>query len=64
MSGDAKVHEVAAHLGLHPETVRKLARSNAFPGAYKSGMGSRNSPIRIPWAAVEDFRKKQPRAFQ
>lgn len=60
--GDAKVSEVAEHLGLHPETVRIMARSGDFPNAYKTGRGSHSSPIRIPWADVEDYRKKQPRA--
>jgi excisionase family DNA binding protein len=59
---DAKVSEVAEHLGLHPETVRILARSNEFPNAYKTGKGSQSNHIRIPWADVEDYRKKQPRA--
>lgn len=63
MSGDAKVAEVAEHLGLHPETVRELARANTFPGAYKTGSGKVNSPIRIPWSDVEDYRKKQPRVY-
>jgi hypothetical protein len=61
MSADAKVSEVAEHLGLHPESVRILARSNEFPNAYKTGAGKVNSPIRIPWSDVEDYRKKQPR---
>jgi hypothetical protein len=61
MSVDAKVSEVADHLGLHPQTVREFARAGSFPNAYKTGKGSINSPIRIPWTDVEDFRKKQPR---
>jgi excisionase family DNA binding protein len=56
------VSEVAEHLGLHPETVRILARSNEFPNAYKTGKGKQSNHIRIPWADVEDYRKKQPRA--
>jgi excisionase family DNA binding protein len=59
---DAKVSEVAEHLGLHPETVRILTRSNEFPNAYKTGKGNQSNHIRIPWADVEDYRKKQPRA--
>ncbi|SDL41339.1 hypothetical protein SAMN04487913_109104 [Arthrobacter sp. ok362] len=42
--------QVAAALNLHPETVRALARSRAFPRAVMRGRGS---PIAIPWADVE-----------
>jgi len=61
VTGDAKVVEVAKFLGVHPETVRELARANRFPGAYKTGSGKVNSPIRIPWSDVQAFREKQPR---
>lgn len=61
MSGDAKVSEVAEHLGLHPETVRTMTRSGDFPNAYKTGRGGHSNHIRIPWSDVEDYRKKQPR---
>jgi excisionase family DNA binding protein len=61
VSGDAKVREVAEHLGLHPETVRTMARSGDFPGAYKTGRGNQSNHIRIPWADVEAYRAKQPR---
>lgn len=60
-SGDARVREVAAELGLNPETVRIMARSGDFPNAYKSVQGKINSPVRIPWSDVEDYRRKQPR---
>ncbi|UUL75721.1 helix-turn-helix domain-containing protein [Pseudarthrobacter sp. Fe7] len=60
--GDAKVKEVAEYLGLHPETVRSMARSGDFPGAYKTGAGRHSSHIRIPWSDVEAWRAKQPRA--
>lgn len=63
-TGDAKVQEVAAELGVHPETVRIMARSGDFPNAYKSGQGKINSPVRIPWTDVEDYRKRQPRVNQ
>lgn len=62
--GDATVHQVAEHLQLHPVTVRIMARSGNFPGAYKAGSGARNSPIRIPWSDVERWRDKQPRACE
>ena len=61
MTQDAKVQEVATALGVHPETVRIMARSGDFPNAYKSGQGKINSPVRIPWSDVEDYRKRQPR---
>ncbi|MFW0774507.1 helix-turn-helix domain-containing protein [Paenarthrobacter nitroguajacolicus] len=60
--GDATVRQVAEHLNLHPETVRAMARSGDFPNAYKTGSGSRNSPLRIPWSDVDRWRQKQPRA--
>lgn len=63
MTGDAKVQQVAEFLDLHPETVRIMARSGEFPGAYKLGPKP-NHPIRIPWSDVEDYRKKQPRVNQ
>ena len=61
-SGDATVRQAAGFLKLHPDTVRLMARSGDFPNAYKVGRGARNSPIRIPWADIERWRKKQPRA--
>lgn len=56
---DMKVREVAEALSLHPETVRQMARQGKFRGAYKVG-GTHSSQIRIPWAAVEEYRKTQP----
>lgn len=58
------VRAVADHLGLHPETVRTMARSGDFPNAYKTGKGGHANHIRIPWTDVEGYRKKQPRAFR
>ena len=58
--GDATVHQVAEYLQHHPDTIRAMARSGDFPNAYKAGTGSRNSPVRIPWADVENWRKKRP----
>jgi predicted DNA-binding transcriptional regulator AlpA len=63
LRGDAKIKQVAEHLGLHPETIRIMARSGAFPNAYKTGPKF-NHPIRIPWSDVEDYRKKMPRVNQ
>lgn len=60
--GDATVGEAAEFLGLHPETVRIMARSGDFPNAYKTGIGKKNSPLRIPWADVRRYRSLQPRA--
>lgn len=62
LTRDMKVSEVAEALGMHPETIRTMARSGDFPNAYKTGRGSHSSPIRIPSGDVEDYRKKQPRA--
>lgn len=64
LTRDAKVHEVAEALYLHPETVRILARSGAFPNSYKGGTGKRNSPIMIPWSDVEDYKRLLPRTCQ
>ncbi|WP_223942185.1 helix-turn-helix domain-containing protein [Arthrobacter sp. StoSoilB22] len=60
--GDATVAQVAEYLQYHPVTVRTMARSGEFPNAYKSGSGKRNSPLRIPWADVDRWRERQPRA--
>ena len=60
--GDATVPQVADYLQLHPVTVRIMARSGDFPNAYKAGAGARNSPLRIPWADVDRWRQRQPRA--
>jgi excisionase family DNA binding protein len=58
---DQTVKQVAEALGLHPETVRTMTRSGDFPNAYKTGRGNQSNHIRIPWADVEAYRKKQPR---
>ncbi|WP_087874112.1 helix-turn-helix domain-containing protein [Arthrobacter globiformis] len=60
---DMKVREVAALLNIDPETVRTLARQGVFPNAYKTGLGAVNSPVRIPWVDVENYRRKQPRVY-
>jgi|GEM_PF-1198293 excisionase family DNA binding protein len=60
LTGDGRVKDVAEYLSMHPETVRTMARSGDFPNAYKTN--GRTSPIRIPWADVEAWRAKQPRA--
>lgn len=58
---DMTVKEVAEVLRMHPETIRTMARSGDFPNAYKTGPGNAHH-LRIPWADVEDYRKRQPRA--
>ncbi|WP_087873135.1 helix-turn-helix domain-containing protein [Arthrobacter globiformis] len=58
---DLTVREVAEAIHLNPETVRILARQGVFPNAYKTGAGKSTAHIRIPWADVEAYRKKQPR---
>lgn len=60
---DLSIEEAAAMLGQSRGTVADLVRSRSyFPHAYKSGRGTRNSPVRIPYADVLDYRAKQPRA--
>lgn len=60
---DLTVREVAEALNVHPETVRQLARQGKFRNAYKTGTGATGSQIRVPWSDVEDYRKRQPRAY-
>ena len=60
MTGAARVREVAEHLSLHPETVRKMARQGVFRGAFKVGP-THSSQIRIPWDAVREYQQTQPR---
>ena len=60
--GDATVKQVAEFLGHHPVTIRTMARQGVFPNAYKGGSGKKNSPLRIPWADVDRWRERQPRA--
>lgn len=55
------VKEVAHMLAMHPETIRTMARSGDFPNAYKTGP-THSHHVRIPWADVENYRRKQPRA--
>lgn len=60
---DLSISEVAVMTGQSKDTVADLVRSHRFfPNAYKAGSGSRNSPVRIPFADVLDYRAKQPRA--
>lgn len=60
---DLSIAEAAELLGQSRDTVADLVRSrHYFPHAYKSGRGTRNSPVRIPYADVLDYRAKQPRA--
>jgi excisionase family DNA binding protein len=58
---DKTVKQVAEALGFHPETIRTMARSGDFPNAYKTGRGGHANHIRIPWADVKAYRRKQPR---
>lgn len=58
---DMTVREVADSLNLHPETVRTMTRSGDFPNAYKTAAGKQSNPVRIPWADVEDYCKRQPK---
>lgn len=62
--GDLKPKEVANMLGLHPNTVRTMARSGEFPNAYKTGRGGQSNHIRIPWADVESYRRRRPRVAE
>lgn len=60
---DLSIADVAVLLGQSRDTVADLVRSKRFfPNAYKSGAGKRNSPVRIPFADVLDYRARQPRA--
>ena len=60
---DLSIAEAAHMLGQSRETVADLVRATRFfPHAYKSGAGKRNSPVRIPFADVLDYRARQPRA--
>lgn len=52
--GAGSVREVAAHLSLHPETVRGMARAGDFPGAFKLGK-AKTAQVRIPWQSVADW---------
>ena len=60
---DLSIADVAVMTGQSRDTVADLVRSKRFfPNAYKAGAGSRNSPVRIPFADVLDYRARQPRA--
>ena len=59
---DYSVREIALLTKQHRETVLRLIAENRFPGAYRSGSGSINSPIRIPAAALDHYRNTQPLA--
>ncbi|WP_104087945.1 helix-turn-helix domain-containing protein [Arthrobacter sp. GMC3] len=60
---DLSIADVATMLGQSRDTILDLVRSHRFfPHAYKAGSGARNSPVRIPFADVLDYRAKQPRA--
>lgn len=60
---DMSIAQVAELTGQSKDTVADLVRSHRFfPNAYKSGAGKRNSPVRIPFSDVLDYRARQPRA--
>lgn len=61
MTGAAKIRDVAEHLSLHPETVRRMVREGAFRDAYKIG-AAHCAQVRIPWPAVYEYEQLQPRA--
>ena len=61
---DLTVEQTAAELQQSPTMVRKLANRGKFPGAYKTGMGGRTSPWRIPYSALDRFRKGQPQGYR
>ena len=53
---DLTVKQAAATLGVHPATITRWIAAGLFPGAYKlNPAASKNSPYRIPAAAVHDF---------
>ena len=51
MKSDYTVHDLAALLGVHAETLRRLARAGRLPGAYKVG-----TRWRFAREAIEDLR--------
>lgn len=60
---DLTIAQVAELTCQSTDTIADLVRSrNYFPNAYKAGRGRPNSPIRIPYQDVLDYRAKQPRA--
>jgi hypothetical protein len=59
---DYTVKEIGLLTKQSRETVLRLIAEKRFPGAYRSGSGAQNSPIRIPAAALDYFRATQPLA--
>ena len=51
--------QTAVYLGCSPATVTRLVRRGHFPGTRKMDPTRRNSGLRIPREAVENFRKLQ-----
>jgi excisionase family DNA binding protein len=51
IKSDYTVRDLAALLGIHPETLRRLARAGRLPGAYKVG-----TRWRFAREAIEDLR--------
>lgn len=63
MSHDLSVHDAAEQLQVDAKTVRKLAGRGKLRGAYKTGMGGKTSPWRIPPKALDHFRAAQPQGY-
>lgn len=47
------VHQAAEYLGLHPETVREMARAGQLRG-FRGGSGGKTSPWRFRQAALDE----------
>ena len=54
--------EVAARLGVSVDTIARWCTAGLFRGAYKLNPSARNSPFRIPLAAVRAFEAHQREA--
>jgi len=61
---DLTVEQTAEELQQSPTMIRKLANRGKLPGAYKTGLGGRTSPWRIPPSALDRFRKGQPQGYR
>lgn len=58
MSDLLTTSEVARMLDCTPATVASLVKRGLFPGASKLDPSLRNSPLRIPRKAVENYMKQ------
>ncbi|WFR84662.1 helix-turn-helix domain-containing protein [Arthrobacter sp. Y-9] len=59
---DLSIKEVAELTQQSTRVVSDLVRMGRFPNAYKAGRGGVSSPVRIPAADVDRYRRTQPRA--